>query len=86
MKNYLDNFSSLDNNSFSQEEMIEIMLNIIPLFWIKIMATVGIDTRRKSYEELIVHLKGWKYPFQKSSPKKEKTESQISEKNEIPRK
>ena len=41
---------------FSQEELIEIVLSMIPSFWINSIATTTLDPREKTYEEIIEHL------------------------------
>ena len=56
MNNHLQNFPSSGNQSFSQGELIEIVLSMIPSFWLKSMATAGLEPREKTYEELIEHL------------------------------
>ena len=45
-----------DNQSISQRELIEIVLTMIPLYWIKSMAIAGLEPREKTHEELIERL------------------------------
>ena len=53
---YLTSFPSPDNKSFSEGEMIEIVLSMLPAVWINSMTTAGLEPREKSYEDLIEHL------------------------------
>ena len=56
LNNYLSSFPSPDNKSFSQGEMIEIVLSMLPAVWVNSMTTAGLEPREKTYEELIEHL------------------------------
>ena len=50
LKHYLTRFYLSDNKSFSEGEMIEIVLSMLPAVWI------NFEYRVKSYENLIDHL------------------------------
>ena len=56
LNSYLSSFPSPDNTSFSEGEMIEIVLNMLPAVWVNSMTTVCLEPREKSYEDLIEHL------------------------------
>ena len=45
LNNYLANFLSPDNKSFSQGEMIETVMGILPAVWVNIMTTAGLETK-----------------------------------------
>ena len=53
---YLTGFPSPENKSFSEEEMIEIVLSMFPAIWINIIITAVLEPREESYEDLIEHL------------------------------
>ena len=53
---YLTSFPSPDNKLFSQSEMIEIELCMIPAVWVYSMTTTGLEPREKSYKDLIDHM------------------------------
>ena len=53
---YLANFPLPDNKSFSQGEMIEIVLIMLPTVCVDIMFTAGLEPREKTYKELIERL------------------------------
>ena len=87
MNNHLQSFPSPDNQSFSQGELIEIVLSMIPSFWIKSMATAGLEPREKTYEELIEHLEKLEVSIPEEVVKKDKPTVSFSEKDKkIPRK
>ena len=56
LNNYLTSFPLPDNKSFSQGEMIEIVLSMLPAVWVNSMTTAGLEPREKTYKELIEHL------------------------------
>ena len=56
LDNYLTRFPLPYNKSFSQGEMVEIVLSMLPTVWVSIMTTAGLNPRGKFYEDLIGHL------------------------------
>ena len=56
LDNYLASLPLPDNKLFSQGEMIEIVLSMLPAVWINSMITVSLEPRDKTYKELIEHL------------------------------
>ena len=56
LHNYLVSFPSADNKSFSEDEMIEIILSMLPVVWINSIITAGLEPREKAYEGLIEQL------------------------------
>ena len=48
LNNYLTSFFLLDNKSSSQGEMIEIVLIMLPVVWVNIMITAGLESRKKT--------------------------------------
>ena len=66
LNSYLSSFPSPDNTSFSEGEMIEIVLNMLPAVWVNSMTTAGLKPREKSYEDLIEHLQKLEALFQMS--------------------
>ena len=72
MNNHLQSFPLPDNQSFSQGELIEIVLSMIPSFWLKSMATAGLEPREKTYEELIEHLEKLEVSIPEEVGKKDK--------------
>ena len=56
LNSYLVSFPSSDNKPFSQGEMIEIAMSMLPAVWINSIITDGLEPRDKSYEDLIENL------------------------------
>ena len=50
--NHSIGFPFTDNKSFSKGELIEIVLSMIPSFWIMSMVTAGLEPREKIYREV----------------------------------
>ena len=60
-----------DNKSFSQVEMIKILLSMLLAIWVNSMTTDGLEPREKFYEELIEHSeKLERSPLDEPIPKK----------------
>ena len=56
LNNYLSDIPSPDNKSFSQGEIIEIILSMLPAVWLSSMTASDLDLRENSYEDVIEHL------------------------------
>lgn len=84
LNSYLVRFPSPDNNMFSQCEMIEIVLSMLPTIWVNSMITAGIEPREKSYEDLIEHLEKLESSLpDEPIPKKEKSKDVPTETTSI---
>lgn len=82
MNNYSNSFPSPGNKSFSQGEMIDIILSMLPTVWLGSMATAGLEPREKSYEDLLEYLEKLGVSFPEIViPKKNMGEKASPEKN-----
>ena len=84
LNSYLSSFPSPDNTSFSEGEMIEIVLNMLPAVWVNSMTTAGLEPREKSYEDLIEHLEKLESSLpEESIPRKDKKKDTPAETTSI---
>ena len=78
MNSYLSRFPAPENVSFLTEELIEIVIGMIPHNFVTSMVNAGIEPRKMGYKELIDHLVNLEstitttYSEEHSSSKKDK--------------